>query len=678
MHCTITEHFTQFYPERLNYSGISDKDKLNNGIIIKIKLKELPKSDRKTIFEIPGALKLETGVYHFPEAFNTLDTYRKREYYNVHADESGDSPYIEAEIKLHQEYGEKKVRSMSLGLPLNLYNAAENEIYLLYDGARFAWLANGEIVNINFPFGYLQAAADDTYISDTAEIGICDDIRALESEEKTETKNESIAFYSARGYNAWAGDIVNFYHNGVYHFLVLLDRHHHGNRFGCGAHSTYHMITRDFIRWENYGEIYPIQNQWESFGTGTMFFWNGKYYYSHGFHTDRVIPRDKVGSRLLEKNYERDGFFSAVTYDELKENGLYPSGSNYMVSYDGIHFVQGKKQIHCSENPSIYKDENGGLVMYAGYGAAGVWKAPDIDGPWKKEDTDMPVFDNSSPVRNSSECPSIFEWNGYKYIIMGFRGYWQSGLDNNEFKDLAAIGDDIYDGLCVPMVANCGGRYILAGWVGGSGWAYVTLHRELVQHEGGRLGIRWMPELTPDPDELDKIAEVKKVASGEELKLDGKTSYYLECKVKPQKNGRVGLAVSGSGKPFVFELNTERQKVQTLETDNINSFTEEVKALYEYIPEMPKERTSCAQIPSKNIHTNSHDFAIANVRELREEYTLKIIFHYEKKSNNLVIDAEIGAGRTFVSNRPDFKVSGIKFLTENAEITDLRLCKMGE
>lgn len=403
MHCTITEHFIRYYPEKLNYSGNSDKDELGNGTIIKIRLKELPKGDRKTIFEIPGALKIETGVYHFPEDFNALDLFRKREYYNVYADENGNSPYIEAEIMLHQEYGEEKMRSMSLGLPLNLYNAVGREIYLLYDGVRFAWIVGGEIVNINFPVGYIQAEDVDIYISDSIKIGICSDIKSLESEEKTETKNESIAFYSARGYNTWGGDIVNFYHNGVYHFLVLLDRHHHWNRFGYGAHSTYHMTTRDFIHWENYGEIYPIQNSWESFGTGTMFFWNGKYYYSHGFHTDRVIPRDKVGSRLLEKNYEREGFFSAVTYDELKENGLYPSGSNYMVSDDGIHFVQGKKQIHCSENPSIYKDENGGLVMYAGYGAAGVWKAPDIDGPWKKEDTDMPVFDNSSPVRNSSE-----------------------------------------------------------------------------------------------------------------------------------------------------------------------------------------------------------------------------------------------------------------------------------
>lgn len=151
-----------------------------------------------------------------------MDFYSKGECYDVYADDKGCSPYIEAEIILHQEYGEEKVRSMSLGLPLNLYNAAESEIYLLFDGVRFAWIANGEIVNINFPFGYIQAEDGDIYISDSAEIGVCSDIKSLESEEKTETKNESIAFYSARGYNAWAGDIVNFYHDGVYHFWCCL------------------------------------------------------------------------------------------------------------------------------------------------------------------------------------------------------------------------------------------------------------------------------------------------------------------------------------------------------------------------------------------------------------------------------------------------------------------------
>ena len=197
MQHTITEHYTKYHPERLNYSGFSNKDKLNNGIIIKIKLKGEPTSgDRKTIFEISGALKIETGVYHFPKVPENMNFYRKGECYDVYADENGNSPYIEAEIKLYQEYGEEKVRSMSLGLPLNLYNAAESEIYLLFDGVRFAWIANGEIVNINFPVGYIQAENRDIYISDSAEIGICYDIKLLESEEKTETKNESIAFYS--------------------------------------------------------------------------------------------------------------------------------------------------------------------------------------------------------------------------------------------------------------------------------------------------------------------------------------------------------------------------------------------------------------------------------------------------------------------------------------------------
>lgn len=74
MHCTISEHFIRYYPERLNYSGLLDKDKLNNGIIIRIKLKEIPNAGRKTIFEIPGALKIEAGVYSFPKDSDTLDS----------------------------------------------------------------------------------------------------------------------------------------------------------------------------------------------------------------------------------------------------------------------------------------------------------------------------------------------------------------------------------------------------------------------------------------------------------------------------------------------------------------------------------------------------------------------------------------------------------------------------
>mgnify|MGYP004532757647 CR=1 FL=1 len=38
-------------------------------------------------------------------------------------------------------------------------------------------------------------------------------------------------------------------------------------------------------------------------------------------------------------------------------------------------------------------------------------------------------------------------------------------------------------------------------------------------------------------------------------------------------------------------------------------------------------------------------------REIKEKYVLKMMIHYEKKSDNTVIDAEIGGGRTIISNR---------------------------
>ena len=671
---TINEHYKKFFPEKLSYSEKVVYNKLKDGFVLKFNYnKALFDGSLNTVFEIPGVLKVESGVFCFPGDMEKLSGYQKGECYNVYADENGKSPFIEASLMLSYNGETKK---MTLGFPVNCFDIKGKDLFLLYDGVRFAWIINGEIENINFPVGNLDIPKDTEDFSCDDGAYISYDARFLQSEERVETLNKSIAYYSARGYNAWAGDVANFSHDGIYHLLVLLDRHHHGNRFGGGAHSVYHMTTKDFVHWENYGELYPIQNNWESFGTGTMFFFDGKYYYSHGFHTDRVIPKDKVGSRLLEKNYKRDGFFSAVTYDELKENGLYPSGANYMVSDDGIHFVQGKKQIHCAENPSIYVDENGGLIMYAGYGSAGVWHAPNIDGPWKKEDTDMPLFDNSSPVRNSSECPSIFEWNGYKYIIMGFNGFWQSGYKNNEFLDLAATGEDIYDGLGVPMVAEYNGRYIISGWVNGHSWAFITQHRELIQHSNGRLGIRWMPELTPNPDELVKVSSCKNVTDDFEVTIDKKTSYYMQCKVNPNRDGRVGFEFSGEGTPCVFELNTKRKKVQMGKAENHGGFQDEIKALYEYIPEMPEERISSTQIPSMDIHYHSKDFSIANVAEIEKPYVLKAILHYEPKTGNMVFDAEIGEGRTFISNRVEFKADKIKVLSYNAEISDFVLCVM--
>ena len=73
MKYTITEHFIKYHPEKLIFSNKLSKASINDGIIIKVKLKSMPKNNKNTIFEIPGALKIETGTYHFPEALENLD-----------------------------------------------------------------------------------------------------------------------------------------------------------------------------------------------------------------------------------------------------------------------------------------------------------------------------------------------------------------------------------------------------------------------------------------------------------------------------------------------------------------------------------------------------------------------------------------------------------------------------
>lgn len=666
---TIRESFPFYHPEALAFSPVGANEEYRAGFLLRLRLARLPATGESvTLLQIPGVLTLRAGTHTFPADYQSLTDYEKGECYHIYTDDNGVSPFIEASLFLRRGPTDAP-REMRLGLPLLLYNAAENDVYLLFDGVRFAFLAGGEIVNCNYPVGYpAERATGEILISDLLRADICFEPTAMSQEKRTETVCRSVSFYSARGYNTWAGDIVNFYRDGVYHLIVLLDRHHHGNRFGGGAHVPFHMTTRDFIHWENHGEMASLKTQWESFGTGTMFFFNGKYYYVHGLHTDRVIPRESVGSRLMEKEYEKEKCFRAIGFDELEKHALYPSGASYMISEDGISFTPSLKQIHCAENPSVYLAPEGDLIMYAGYGTEGVFRASEMDGPWVRTDTDLPIYGNSSPVGNSTECPSIFTWNGYTYIIMGFTGFWQSGYRNRVFRDLAAVGEDIYDGLCVPMVANCDGRYILSGWVNGSGWAYVLGHRELVQHKDGRLGLRWLPELTPRPEEADLLYRKKEIKEADAVALEERCSYYLTCTVLPKANGRVGLRTDGTGTPFVLTLDSGRRRVQIREAGPVGGFPPELKALCECIPHIPEGR--------RDTHAMSRDFTILHVEETAKPYTLRMILHYEPKSDSLVVDTEVGGGRTLISNRVDFRAKQLSFLSENAIITDFSLYRL--
>lgn len=249
-----------------------------------------------------------------------------------------------------------------------MYDITKKNLYIVFDGVNFRLVYDGVVVNNDFPFGILgeptgkKVKASGEIISD---IAFSVEISKAKYYRKTEVLDRKLNFYTPNGHNNFIGDVVNFYRSGIYHLLYMPDRHHHANRWGCGGHRFEHMITRNFIDWEDVGPIWNVTEQWQSAGTGTMFFHNGKYYAAYGLHTDRTMPRDRVCNREIAEYAKSRGETKTITYEELKKRGMYPSGANYSVSSDGVHFTCGEKVFSSCENPSIFfKPDKEGYYTY--------------------------------------------------------------------------------------------------------------------------------------------------------------------------------------------------------------------------------------------------------------------------------------------------------------------------
>ena len=679
---TINQLYDVYFPERLPYTEAVYYEKLVNGFVLRVRLSAMPTDNQSTVlFDLPGTLTVSVRRLKKGRDEHLVTGTAISDQYFVYADEEGYTPVLEAELFLHYDV-HPEWKSMSVGFPLNLYNACERDAYLVYDGVHFRWLFDGETVNENYPIGHPAAPTGEPrrQADAFAAFGISYAVDALEKEQRRESVRRSIQLYSPRGYNTWAGDVVNFYHNGVYHLIFFVDRHHHGNRFGHGAHHLVHMTTTDFVHWEEHGPLMDIQEPWQTFGTGTMFYYRGRYYYSHGWHSNRTLPDEWLGTRIMTDYFNANGVTQPLPYTKLTEQGLYPAGANYLVSEDGVHFEPGEVQFHWAENPSIYADGDDGLVMYAGYFSSGTWKADTVDGPWRLVDEHFPVSGEQMPMRNSGECPSFFEWNGYHYLIMGVTGFWQTEYGGNEYIDMAVKGYDVYDGLAVPMATKIfDNRVVLAGWVSWMatvGWGSYVVHRELIQRENGILGMKWMPEVLPALEQLPVTAQREAAPSGTRLALKTGKNYYLEARITPKERGRVAVRLDGEGPSCQLQLDTAAETAQISTVGEEVGFAAPIDPAWISIPrEAAREHYTggCWHCRPDELHFRGKEFSIAHVDVMHEPYTLRMLITHEPKMDCAIVDTEIAGMRTLISSRPGLRGDSITFLTEAAEVSDLVL-----
>lgn len=624
-----------------------------DGFVVKIKLKEFPNSSKRVLVakgETFNVYAVRLNAKSDSESYTRLE---KADNIGIYADEDGFSYLLEIKMNFASPYGGED-REIILDLVLNLFDARKDYAYAYFDGVKLLWVYGGEVANCDYVFGNPLSAdntADmDDSIVDEFSVGLVDNVIRLV---ERVTSERDMNYYSPRGYNAWAGDVVNYYHDGVYHLAYLYDRHHHGSRWGGGAHTMRHFTTTDFVNWFEAPPIVELDEQWKTIGTGTLFFHDGKFYLSHGWHTSRMLPDEKTASSIMRSD-ETEGRIAPVSYAELRLKGLTPSGANYAVSDDGINFVPGDKVIHVSENPSVYVDNSGRLTMYSGYGSSGIWHAESVGGEWiLDKGAQLPA----SKLLPSDECPSLFESNGYKYLIMGGTGYWRTEKNSDEYEDFASKGYDVYDGLSYPMATVVGdGRILAAGWINGGGWGSVIVHRELVQSEDGRLNMRWVRELSPKKETMTPIC-----VDGKRIKIDPEKSYYFEWTTFANAESSVTVRLVGKS-DVELRVDSKREVVQINSAEKGRT-SDDVSPICEMVEKFGGV--------GENIHKNCKNFALGKVDFVDKQYATKMRIYYEKKIDGVIIDCEIGGNRTIVSNRVGQTFFEVKFDCENATFGEI-------
>lgn len=605
---------------------------------------------QQDILEIPNILSL----YLSRGNPNTRDGQN----YAAYKMKDGSLPILEAKIKLFRPESDTEVREMIIGYPLAMLKDSygKHEIILNFSGAQWTMYVDGELVDNDFPIGYPKWEAGKTWSinpnqAKKAEIFI-PAIKPERDLSKKNIKKSDIQYWTPVGHNSWVGDVATLYHNNRFHVFYLYDRRHHASKLGTGGHYFEHISTPDFKTWTEHEPATPIEEQWETFGTGTPFISDGKLCIAYGLHTSRIYPDHKTMYPYLKsyfENYGKTGYF------DYKSLPTVPSGATYSVSQDGIsNFQKSKKIIHFSENPTIYTDENGKLTMLASYRTKGMWQTDSLDGGWKCVNPEFPP---------GGDCTFYFRWGKFDYIIGGFTDLWSkaANADITEYVSVVTKGEDFYNGFNVPAISEISdGRFLMSAWLPMRGWGGPLLIHELIQYPDGRIGAKWMKELIP---EIGATTSIAKKLHTTTFHNPSSNSFMLSFDVVPAKEMKGILSISflpseGTENGCEFQLRLD-DLVAQYSNASFDRYSNSEKSLRE--GGKPHE---------------AHNYAIENLIGLGKPFTVRMIVKYTDKFGGVLIDSEIAEQRTMITYRPDLLVKKLMFRQDGVNVKNISIAPL--
>ena len=620
-----------------------------NGFTVKFTVDLKKFAGEKSLLEIPKVLSVRLRQ-HDPHD-------RSRQNYPAFQRPDGSVPVLEAKVTLHS-LEHPDWTEMTIGFPQALLKQpdGEHEIVLNFSGVRWTIYVDGSLHDNDFPFGDPQWAdrnvwkLDPEYVRTAALY-----LPALQPEPHpapAPAPAPGPQYWTPAGHNSWVGDVVTCFHLGRYHVFYLYDRRHHASKFGCGAHYFEHLSTTDFKTWTEHPAATPLDEPWECIGTGTPFIFNHQLHLSYGLHTGRVYPEARTtwpAQREYLKQHGRTGAFNRATTAGA------PAGATYSVSADGVaNFKKSGIMFHPCQNPSVYLDPAGQLRMLANAGSSGIWASESVDGGWRCVNSGFPP---------GGDCTFFFRWGKLDYIIGGFTGLWSkpAAAPDSAYEDVVRQGLDFYDGANVPSITEItGGRFLMAAWIPIRGWGGPLVIRELIQFPDGRIGSKWMREVTPvtqTPQTLaSRVAEPKAFATD-------RTSFLLTFRAQPAeaRKGTVGISfLPETGEQAACELQIRLEDLRAqFGTGSSSHLAAREKSLRE------------GGVPHQ-----ARNYAIENLIGLEKPFLVRVMVIGSDKLGGSLVDAEIAGQRTMISYRPDLTVKKMVFRTDGVALEDVQIAPL--
>ncbi|MBR2695183.1 MAG: hypothetical protein IKE69_13340 [Thermoguttaceae bacterium] len=288
--------------------------------------------------------------------------------------------------------------------------------------------------------------------------------------------------------NYSVGDCMPFYADGTFHFMYLLDKGHHSSKNSLGGHQWIQATSKDLIHWTHQPFLFEMENQEEgSFCTGSVFYHEGVYY---AYYSDRAFEYP-------------GGDYTAqwIMHGQLA----------MAISKDGIHFEKThveplihlpEEYAHTTRDPVVFQNpitKKFHMYFTTSYQDYGCWGHAVSDDLYHWELTD-PIY---SKRKEEPECPDWFEWGGKYYVIANFRnGFWLWSDTPTGPWDIPPVPNELMPGMInVPKTAPYkDGRRIICGWTREYGFGGHSVFHELIRHDDGTLGEKFVPEMIPPTD----------------------------------------------------------------------------------------------------------------------------------------------------------------------------------